>query len=100
MAGKKGRSGRRKSPNTLAREALERNEMMLPTYLEILCSIVEDEDVRDAVVIRSAKYLIDRSQGRVKAFHDLRFGKQTSFTADDLEEATRYGENKTGEVLA
>lgn len=100
MAGKKGRSGRKKSSNTLAREALEHNERMLPAYLEILWTITEDENVKDTVVIRTAKYLIDRSQGRVKAIHDLRFGKQASFTADDLEEATRYRKNQIGEGLA
>jgi len=74
MSGKKGRSGRKKSASTLAREALERNEMMLPTYLQILNDIIEDEIVKDKTVIDTCKYLIDRSQGRVKATHDLRFG--------------------------
>lgn len=85
MAGKAGRSGRKKSPSTLAKEALERNEMMLPTYLEILHSILEDENVKDRVVIDTAKYLIDRSQGRPKAIHDLRFGKTPGLTAEDYE---------------
>lgn len=90
MVGKKGKSGRKKSPSTLAKEALERNEMMLPTYLEILHSIVEnatleDENVKNRVVIDTAKYLIDRSQGRPKSIQDLRFGKTAGWTAEDCE---------------
>lgn len=85
MTGKKGRSGRKKSTSTLAKEALERNEMMLPTYLGILDSILEDENVKDKVVIDTAKYLVDRSQGRPRATHDLRFGKTAGWTGDDYE---------------
>lgn len=85
MSGKAGRSGRKKSPSTLAKEALERNEMMLPTYLEILHTILEDESIKDKVVIATAKYLADRSQGRPKATHDLRFGESAGWTAGDYE---------------
>lgn len=99
MSGKAGKSGRQKAPATLAKEALERNEMMIPTYLSILHTIAKNEDgsVKDKVVIDTAKYLIDRSQGRPKATIDLRFGETAGFTAEDYELCSRLFDKVTQE---
>lgn len=84
MAGKKGRSGRKKSASTLAVEALERNKLLVPTYLEILRSFLCDDTIKDKLIIDSAKYLINRIEGTPKATHDLRFGRmEDGWTGDD-----------------
>lgn len=85
MAGKAGKSGRKKTTATLAKEALEHNETMIPTYFEILHTIGKNEDgsINRKVVIDTNKYLANRSQGRPKSSLDLRFGEASTFTAED-----------------
>ena len=89
MAGKKGRSGRRKSTVTLVMEALEKNDNFLLQYLEELREIAFDKNapVRDR--IQCLEYLINRSQGTPKAQTDLRIKEQTPTYNPDLIEAMR-----------
>ena len=84
MAGKKGRSGRRKSTSTLVMQALMENDNHLPEYLEALRSIALDDNVPKKERIGCLIYLINRSQGAPKALTDLRMKNLPELTADDM----------------
>jgi len=84
MAGKKGRSGRRKSTSTLVMEALAENDNHLPEYLEALRSIALDDNAPKKERIDCLIYLVNRSQGTPKALTDLRMKNLPELTADDM----------------
>jgi hypothetical protein len=84
MAGKKGRSGRRKSTSTLVMEALAENDNYLPEYLQALRSIALDDSAPRKERIDCLMYLINRSQGAPKAATDLRVKGTPELTADDM----------------
>jgi len=60
MAGKAGRSGRKKIPSTLIKEAIENDSQNLPSYFEKLAELAKSGD-REALF-----YLIDRHLGKAK----------------------------------
>jgi len=74
MAGKIGRSGRKKGSRTLAQESMERNQSRVPALYGIIRDITNDFNVPDAVRSDANEYLINRSQGNPKATHDLQLG--------------------------
>lgn len=68
MAGKKGRSGRKKLPSTLIKEAEEKLDVRLPGILEML------GDKAEAGNIEAAKYVVDRRRGRPRVFQVTEVG--------------------------
>jgi len=85
MAGKKGRSGRKKATTTLVVEALKENDDYLPEYLDVLRSIALDKKALQRDRIISVTYLINRSQGLPKAQTDLRVRAERIYTPEELE---------------
>lgn len=86
MAGKKGRSGRRKSAPTLIKEALDLNDEYLPQYLEELRNIAFDEKASIRDRRECLEYLLNRSMGSPKAQTDLRVKGEFQLTADEYRE--------------
>lgn len=84
MAGKKGRSGKRKSTPTLVAEALELNESKLPDYLNVLQELVGNPSATVKERMDCIFYLINRSQGSPRQSIDQRSLVATiAFTPDD-----------------
>lgn len=84
MAGKKGRSGKRKSTPTLVAEALDYNESKLPDYLKALQELVDNKSATVKERMECIFYLINRSQGTARQSIDSRSLVATiAFTPDD-----------------
>jgi len=84
MSGKPGRSGRRKAITTEIKEALDKNDSFLPTYLGTLRDIALGSEGTIRERMECLFYLINRSQGAPKAQTDLRVKGEVRFTADEL----------------
>jgi len=66
MAGKKGRSGRKKKPSTLVNEALDGIRQDLPELFKSLRDLAIDDKDREAAI-----YLIDRILGKPRQQTDI-----------------------------
>lgn len=78
MAGKKGRSGRRKSINTLMTEAMDNVDQTLPELFKVLIKKARDGD-KDCLI-----YLIDRRLGKPKLSVDTSLEMKVSVTGEDM----------------
>ena len=86
IAGKKGRSGRRKSAPTLIKEALDLNDEYLPEYFEALRKLAFDENASVRERTECLVYLLNRSLGSPKAQTDLRVKGTFQLTPEDYRE--------------
>jgi len=78
MAGKKGRSGRRKEIGTLVAEAMNKVDQSLPDIFEKLIERALEGD-KDCLI-----YLIDRRMGRPHQSIDQRIKGEINITADQI----------------
>jgi hypothetical protein len=110
MAGKKGRSGRKRLPEKDVKEAIEALSSAVPELLEKLKVIALGlpiecpqcgKDIPGAKPDRdSLVYLLDRVLGRPRQETDLRVrGQVLMLTADDYEMATRTALTEQREAL-
>ena len=86
MAGKKGRSGRKKSLSRTIMEAMKLNDDRVPEHLERL-HVIATTTKDDKLAVECLIYLVNRSQGNPKAQADLRLRTEVTLTADELSSA-------------